>query len=180
MSAEPDTKICPLCAEAINSAAKVCPHCRHWQQKWSLANPTVLSSIWAVMIMLALVVFGAFVEQTFGPKQQFAQYRDQIAVSSFQISHRVSSSNLLVTVAGMLTNRSEIGWKNVGVEARFTDKSGKLFDAITVDADGYRGVAVLPHGEAAFKIEGRAARLEPDYGNCTVTVRWAKDVDEKW
>ena len=83
----------------------------------------------------------------------------------------------MVTVVGTLTNRSIIGWKDVGVEVQFLDKSGKLIDAITVNADSYRGVTILPHGEAAFKIEGKATRPESHYDNYKTSVRWAKDVD---
>jgi hypothetical protein len=61
------------------------------------------------------------------------------------------------------------------VEAQFLDKSGKLIDAVTVNADSYRGVAILPRAEAAFKIEGNAARPKSDYDNYRVIVRWAKD-----
>jgi hypothetical protein len=57
------------------------------------------------------------------------------------------------------------------------DKSGKLIDAVTVDADYYRGVTVLPHGTAAFKVEGKAARPESDYQTYKTSVRWAKDAD---
>lgn len=83
------------------------------------------------------------------------------------------------TVVGTLTNRSSIAWKEVGVEAQFLDKSGKQIDAITVKADDYRSVVILPHGEVAFKIEGKAAQSESDYDTYKVFVRWAKDA-EAW
>ena len=75
-------------------------------------------------------------------------------------------------------NHSNIAWKDVGVEAQFLDKSGKQFDAITVNANEPRGVTILPHGEAAFKIECRAARPESDYRLYKVIVRWAKDINQ--
>ena len=83
----------------------------------------------------------------------------------------------MVTVVGTLTNSSDVGWKDVGVEAQFFDKEGKLIDAITVNADNYRGVVILPHGETAFKIEGRASHPGTDYETNKLQVRWAKDVD---
>jgi hypothetical protein len=169
-------KACPMCAETIKAAAKVCPHCRYWQKKWSLQNPQVGVTLWILVCsgLLACVVF--FFEKILGPKEQFTTYRHEIAVLDSQFSSRISGSNLLVTVLGTLTNRSRIGWKNVGVEAQFFDKSGRLIDAITADAD-YRGVTILPHGDAAFKIEGKAARRESDYSTHRAFVRWAKDAD---
>ena len=130
-------------------------------------------SIWLVVACLLI----AFVEKMFGPKNEFATYRDEISVISSETSHRISGSNQWITVVGMLTNRSNVGWKEVSVEAQFMDKSGKLIDVIPAQADSYRGVTILPHGEAAFKVEGRAARLESEYNERKVRVRWAKDVD---
>ena len=116
-----------------------------------------------------------FFEKLIGPKEDFAAYRDEIGVVESQVGLRLSGTNVYVTVVGTLTNRSSVTWKNVGVEAQFFDSSGKAFDAITVDADSYRGVVVLPHGVAAFKIEGRAAQPDANYTNCRTAVRWAKD-----
>ena len=104
----------------------------------------------------------------FGPdvwhKEDFAIYRNEISVVNSRLSQRISSSNLWNTVVGTLTNHSDIGWKDVGVEAQFFDKSGKMIDVITVNADDYRGVAILPHGQAAFKIDGKAAQHQPIIG----------------
>ena len=177
MSESAQTKVCPLCAEIINTAAKVCPHCRHWQNKWSVQNPMVWTTLFALLYFAILAVLVAFGGKMFRPNEQFASYRDEINVVSSQFSHRIFGSNVLITVVGMLTNRSNIGWKNVRVEAQFLDKSGKLIDAITANADDYHGVTILPHSLAAFKIEGKAARPESDYDTYKASVHWATDVD---
>ncbi len=127
--------------------------------------------------MFAFVFLFAVVEKTFGPKEEFATYRNEIAVIDSQFSQRSANTNLMVTVVGTLTNNSAISWKDVGVEAQFFDKSGKLIDVIKVNADNYSGVTILPHGIAAFKIEGRAAHPAADYYTNELNVRWAKDVD---
>ena len=179
--ADQTAKVCPLCAETIKAAAKVCPHCRYWQKKWSLQDPRVGVTLYALSFFAAFGCLAAVMDKVFGPKEDFAPYRDEITVVSSELSHRIAASScdtnviLYVTVVGTLTNRSAIAWKDVGVEAQFFDPSGKPFDAITVNADEYRGVAILPHGEAAFKIEGRAARAASDYETYKVLVRWAKD-----
>jgi len=184
MAENEPNKICPHCAEIIKAAAKVCPHCRYWQKKFSLYNPQIGATIWIIVSLGFLSCFGIFWGRMFGPKEEFATYRNEITVVNSQLSQRNSTSgcdsnvNVYITVVGTLTNHSDIAWKDVGVEARFLDKSGKQFDVITVNADEYRGVTILPHGEAAFKIECRAARPESNYDTYKVSVRWAKDVHQ--
>jgi hypothetical protein len=53
------SKVCPLCAETIKAAAKVCSHCRHWQKGWSLGNPAIggtLSALFFIMLMAGVVL----------------------------------------------------------------------------------------------------------------------------
>ena len=177
MSEIEQTKVCPHCAETIKAAAKVCPHCRYWQKRWSLQNPQVGVTLYSLLCIAGFICLGAFTDKVFGPKEQFATYRNEINVVSSQFSQRMSGTNLWITVVGTLTNQSDIGWKDVGVEAQFFDKSGKLIDVITVNADDYRSIVILPRGEAAFKIETRASHPASDYETNKLTVRWAKDVD---
>lgn len=174
------TKVCPLCAETIKAAAKVCPHCRHWQKMWSLQNPLIGVILWVLVACVFMIGFGLLWERAFGPKKEFATYRDDISVLYSRFSCRTSGSNLLITVVGTLTNRSDVGWKNVGVEAQFLSKSGSVMDVIPVEHESYSGVVILPHGDAAFRIEGKAARPATDYDTYKLFVRWAKDADSFW
>jgi len=177
MAENEPTKVCPLCAETIKAAAKVCPHCRHWQKKWSLQNPQIAVTLYSLVMIVVLIGVGAFVDKMFGPKEQFAVYRDEIRVINSQFNQRISGSNVWNTVVGTITNSSSIGWKDIGIEAQFFDRTGKLIDAITVNVSDYRGVVILPHGETSFKIEGRASHPAADYETNKLNVRWAKDVD---
>jgi len=88
---------------------------------------------------------------------------------------RMSGSNLLVSVIGVVTNQSEFGWKNLGLEAQLFDKDDRLIDVIPANGD-YGGVTVLPHAMAGFKIESRATRKESDYASDRIYVRIAKDI----
>jgi len=168
--------MCPACAETIKVAAKVCPHCRHPQRWWSVYNPQAVATLWMAVCVAALIALGVFFERMFGHTRNFNEYRDQIAVVESKFSHRMSGTNLLITVVGVLTNRSDFTWKDVGIEAQFFDKQGGLIDVVSRVGD-YGGVTLPLHADAGFKIEGKAAHPESDYGSHKVFVRWAKDVD---
>jgi hypothetical protein len=75
----------------------------------------------------------------------------------------------------VITNKSEFAWKNVGVEARLFDKSGKLIDVIQASDSSYGGTVILPHSEAGFKIQSKAARDESEYATHKVIVDTGKD-----
>jgi hypothetical protein len=177
MTEDGQTKVCPLCSETIRVTAKVCPHCRHWQKKWSLSNPYFVGTFAGVTWLLLCSCVLAFMGKVLGPKEEFATYRDQIGVVQSEFSQRTSGSNLWITVVGTLTNHSNIGWKDVGVEGQFFDPSGKLIDVISVNTSDYRAAVILPHGEAAFRIERMASHPASSYATNKLTVRWAKDVD---
>src|SRR5688572_16940349 len=125
-----ETKICPLCAEPIKAIAKVCPHCRHWQKRWSLHNPQVWGGIVVVSYLAVMGIVGLVVENIFGAKQDFSPYQKQISVVTSEIAHRTSGTNNYVTIIGVVTNQSELAWKEVNLEARCFDSAGKLIDVI--------------------------------------------------
>ena len=179
MAENEQTKVCPLCAETIKAAAKVCPHCRHWQTKPLLTNLQVMQSIASVMlgvgIIAAIIGLVIFLQHLIGPKRDFTPYRNQIAVVSSEESFKMFGSNLTVFVVGVITNQSDFAWKNVGLEARLFDKDGKLIDVIQASDSSYSGVVVLPHAEAGFKIQSKATKNESDYVTNKVIVGTAKD-----
>src|SRR5450756_207780 len=182
MAENEQSKVCPFCAETIKTAAVFCPHCRFAQPrtKWSIRNnPQLLQSV--ASVFFALAIFGAisglgyFLSNLIGPKRDFAPYQSQIAVLNSEVSFRMSDSNLMVSVVGVVTNQTEFAWKNVGLEARLFDKDGKLIDVIQAGDSSYGGVVVLPHAEAGFKIQSRATKNETEYAAHKVLVTTAKD-----
>lgn len=173
------TKVCPLCAETIKAAAKVCPHCRHWQTRPILGNIQVLQSIvgaiLGVCVILAIFGLGIFLNHLVGPKRSFAPYQQRVKVVSSEISFQISNSNRMVSVVGVITNQTEFAWKNIGLEAQMFNQAGQLIDVIQVGDPSYSGVVVMPHAEAAFKISSKATHPESDYASHKVAVGSGKD-----
>ncbi len=174
MSEPTQLRTCRLCAEALKPEAIVCPHCRHVQKKWSFANPILMGGAYFLCWVVFMVGVGVFLERLLGAKESFAGHESEIRVVQSNFSCRSSGTNVYMTVVGTVTNTGELAWKDLAVEAQFQDASGRLIDAIQANPD-YRGVALLPKGQAAFKIEGRAARPQADYTTHSVSIRWAKD-----
>lgn len=174
MSETENTKVCPLCAEPIRPAAKVCPHCRHWLKKWSLYNPQVGAAIILGLYLVVVVVTVAVFEKLFGSKRDLSAYQGQIDILSSELSFRINGTNRYVTVVGIVTNKCDFPWNEVGIEAQCFDTNGKLIDVIPAKGD-FRGIPVLARSESAFKIESSAAQPEANYSSHKAFVRWAKD-----
>jgi hypothetical protein len=179
MAETEQTKVCPLCAETIKAAAKVCPHCHSWQKKWSLQNPRTMQSISAVFALIfifgTVCGLGYFLDHLIEPKHDFAQYQDQVTVVESETSFHVVDSNLMVAVVGVITNQSPFGWKELGMEAQFFNGDGKLIDVIQEEGE-YNGFEIQPRSEAAFRIDRRAIRKEQEYKSTRVFVRTGKDI----
>jgi hypothetical protein len=177
MSNTAESKICPLCAETIKATAKVCPHCRHFQKIWSFSNPNIVGLFYVILFATLFTGVGLFMENLFRPKHDFSPSRDRIGVQKSQMSFRGGeTNNLIVTAVGVITNGGDASWKDVGLEVQFYDSFGNLIDVISHTGE-YSRWAILKHAEAAFKLEGKAARKEADYATHKIYVRWAKTAD---
>ena len=172
MNEAAETKVCPHCAETIKTAAKVCPHCRFCQKTWSLYNPKIIAASVLILVIGYSVLMGLVVDSNSGEGRDFAEYRDQIRVTTSSMSFSQTSTNAYITAVGTMTNASEFTWKEVQLEAQYFDASGKLIDTglnRNFDTD------ILPHGEAAFRIRTVADKPESSYTSHKVFVRYAKD-----
>jgi hypothetical protein len=167
------TKTCPLCSEVIQQKAKVCPHCRHWQVKWSLANPHLQGALLGSIFFLVWICGGLFLNKLFNP-EKFGPHLNEISVVSSDFSQKLTSSNLTLTVVGVITNHGKLDWKDIGVEVQFYDNSGKMIDVIP-SKGSYSTFGIVAHNQSGFKVETKAARPQSDYATHKVFVRWAKE-----
>lgn len=168
MAEAEQTKVCPLCAETIKAAAKVCPHCRKSQKRWLFAS----RFDW-LALATPLVFFGTIylLGNLFIDGRSFTPSRDKFEVLSSQAAVNVASDYTNVVVSGVLTNGSDYAWRTGEFEIRFLDASGKLVD-VGVSSDGF---VVLAHNDHSFSLTLYSMKLIPEHASRRIKILSAND-----
>lgn len=164
------TKPCTWCAEPIRLTAEVCPHCRRLQRQF-------LRRAWFIgLVELALLggllVWGLLtLREMLQPGRSFAPYQSQIVVvySEKHWSQRTNSN--FISVIGALRNDSPLAWRDIELEVRFFDASGRLIDTVSETLDA----TVAPAALRGFRVRSVADKAESAYARHEVLVRWAKE-----
>lgn len=172
---ETTTKLCPICCEQINAQARKCPHCQHFQNKWTLLayHPAVA----VAPMILAFVACGVFLTRVFSPGEDFESHRAQIHVaeSAMQFGERPAAQSApapTVAVVGTIQNDSGITWKDAVIEVEYFDKDHKLIDAR--QQRDYTEV-LAPGQPCAFKISMTRDFSADKYASYEVRVVSARD-----
>ncbi|HZR21410.1 MAG TPA: FxLYD domain-containing protein [Verrucomicrobiae bacterium] len=171
----PRDRICPFCAETIKREAKVCPRCRQWLTLRSLRNPAI--AVWvyglphlmmyAVLSMTLLTIINRFQN----PKPDYSDFLNSVRVLESRMNCVQTSTGTYIYITGILTNQSEIGWKDIELECRFFDQKGALLDA----AHPHEAVTVQPHDDTAFRVTVTPARATNDYASFRLVVTTARN-----
>ena len=168
-------KTCPRCAEAISTAAKICPHCLADQRKGAISIqivPWVGLAVWLLIAAGVGVVFYRVLDQG----QEFSSVRGLVTVASSEMQFSNGEKGRYVTTVGVITNGSDCTWKEVQLEVRYFDQQGKLID---VGAQWFSDVIVQSHAESAFRIRTIADQSDKTYASHRVMVRTATDI-KRW
>ena len=164
-------KTCPYCAEEVLPAAKVCPHCRNWLSIFSLRNP--LAGIVCFCIFFLILVIGLLtsMQRLLNPVRNFSPYRDSISVVESRMNFQPDAHDPSIYVVVVLTNKSELAWKNPQLDLRFFNQAG-----VFIDANSYSGGGVVqPHGDMAVRVKCRPCHPIAEYDSCKILVRSAVD-----
>ena len=81
-----------------------------------------------------------------------------------------------VSVVAIVTNQTNLAWKEIPLEARFFDRTGTLIDV----ARGYYGWALYPKSDAAIRIQTDALRPFADYDSYKIYVGYAHDAHARF
>jgi len=159
----------------IPQQARKCPHCHHFQNRWSILmyHPAFAVLFASLPIAVALVMFAVL----FDPGENYEAYRDQIVISDSQIAFGDTKSGATVAVIGTIKNTSQISWKEIQFHVDFLDAAGKRVDVGEKEDYSFR----LPAGEtSSFKLSFRREFPETNYVKHVVRIVGAKDAKAKW
>jgi hypothetical protein len=168
MNETAETKICPLCAEKIKAAAKVCPYCRKSQRRWVFVTCYDVMAIFVALCSLGVFIF---ILASFRMGRTYAPARDHIEIlnSQFAVESNETSTNLIIS--GVISNGSTYAWSVGELETRFFDKEGKITDATTDSVF----ITILPHSEQAFRTEAYEMSKIPEYASYKIRVTSVRD-----
>jgi uncharacterized protein YcfL len=172
----PDNKIiCPCCAESINASAKLCPRCRQWLTIRSFRHPLIAFAV-GLGSLLTLFVAGvllivACIKHFSNPEPYYTAHLDSIKIIESKMNIVETSNGFRVYVTGILTNESEIAWRQIEFDCRFYDNNGVMIDA----ANGYSLLTVQPHDDSAFRVVVQPGRSTNDYSSCKIFVSTARN-----
>jgi len=117
MEANLDKKTCKMCCMEIPQQARKCPHCHHFQNRWSMVmfHPAFMALFACIPLAAMLVVFATI----FDTGDNFETYKDQIVITDSQIALGDTKSGATVAVIGTIKNTSRVSWKEIQFHVDF-------------------------------------------------------------
>lgn len=169
---EQNFKTCRYCGEQIKVAAKICPRCRQWLSLLSWRNPVLLFGSVCLWCLSLFVVLTVSFHRMLDPGTDFSPYRNQITVADSRMIFGTNMYNKpFAAVVAVVTNQSDMPWKEVEFQARFFDKTGALIDV----GRGEYYPTLYPGTDGAIWINTGMLRPFADYASYRIYIGSAED-----
>ncbi len=169
------TKVCPMCAEAIKAAAKLCPFCRTRQSRfvmWGYELAIALPGITVFALLIAVIAWLVPEEHGVGGRN-FARHRNDLVVVGTTVGRATGKPGFWLT--GLVTNQGVHPWRVQELEVRFLDRQGRLLDVRHPDVKEF--FVVQPRQDHGFRVElGELSFTNSDVSQ-QVRVQTATDGD---
>jgi len=164
-------KTCRYCAERIPAAAKLCPRCRQWLTFLSFRNPLIYFLFIAgpMLAIMGLLFYRG--EQFLNPPPYYSDFKGSLQILKSNMNWVESSDGALLFVTGILTNQSQVVWKEPEFECRFFNPKGELIDAAT--RSSY--FTILPGADSAFRVSVKPAVRSNDYASFRISIGNARN-----
>lgn len=151
MAENDQTKVCPLCAETIKVAAKLCPFCQSRQSRFTLLEGEIVGAVVGLILLVALTVLGSRLFPDEPPDSDFARHRAELPVGRTIVESVGMKPRFWLT--GYVTNTGNRPWRVHEMEVRFLDSQGNLLDVQHPDFNKTQAFVVQPNQEHAFRIQ---------------------------
>src|SRR5688572_636223 len=104
-------KTCKICFMEIPQQAVRCPHCHHFQKRWSIVmlQPALGACVGLLPFVAMLIVFSIMFDQG----ENYEEYKEQIRISDSEIVFGDTKSGGTVAVMGTITNTSRVSWEDI-------------------------------------------------------------------
>jgi hypothetical protein len=154
MAENEQTKVCPLCAETIKVAAKVCPFCRTRQSRFTVIKGELAGAFFVIALLGGLIVAGSWLfpdDSDSTSAGDFVRHRDELPVVRTVLEG--AEEHQRFWLSGYVTNKGGRPWRIHKLEVRFLDARGNLLEVQHRPFTKDNAFVVQPNSEHAFRIE---------------------------
>jgi uncharacterized Zn-finger protein len=105
------------------------------------------------------------------PKPDYTEFVNSLRVMESRMNWVETSNGPRIYLTGILTNQSDIAWRDIEFECRFLDTNGLLVDA----AHPHVFLTIQPHDDTAFRTVITPSRSTNDYASFRLLVTTARN-----
>ncbi len=169
MESQP-TKTCKMCRQQIDSLARKCHFCHHWQNKFLMAmyHPVGV----AIPLILVFLFVPYMLNDMFDPGEDFSLHKDQVLLSHTKLDFGENDCGKTIVIIGKIKNDSGFSWEKPRFEVKFFDETQTLFDT---EQDEKYDFLIPAQSEIPFKVTFSKQFPEERYANFEIHVIDAKE-----